>query len=270
MKRRQLLALLGGAAATWPLGVGAQPAGKVYRVGFILPSTSVSEMAGPAPVHPGTRAFVQGLRGLGYVEGQNLILERRSAEGRYERFGDIVAELVGLKADVIVTISIVAARAAKAVTTTVPIVMAISGDPVGEGLVQSLARPGGNITGLTNVVGPEFEAKRLELFRAMLPGVSRVAYLASQEYKEWESPNGKSVRMAAQALDVTLVLVEFASRRYTDAFARISRARAEAFFVSQGPTAYADRALIVDFATRTRLPSSFPYREAVELGGLMS
>ena len=270
MRRREFIALLSGATAGWPLAARAQQAGKVYRVGFILPSTSVSEMAGPAPVHPGTRAFVQGLRGLGYVEGQNLILERRSAEGRYERFGDIVAELVGLKADVIVTISIVAARAAKAVTTTVPIVMAISGDPVGEGLVQSLARPGGNITGLTLVVGPEIEAKRLELLREMLPGVSRVAYLGSKEYKDWDSPGGKSVRAAAQALGVTLVLAEHTSHQYTDAFALISRARAEALFATWSPTAYADRVLIADFAIRTRLPSIFYYRESVELGGLMS
>ena len=270
MKRRELLALLGGVAAIWPLGVRAQQAGKVYRVGLISVGTPLSEMAGPEPVHPGARAFLQGLRALGYVEGQNLILERRSAEGQFERFGDIVAELVRLKADVIVTISIPMARAAKSVTATLPIVMGTSGDPVGEGLVQSLARPGGNITGLTNSVGPEIEGKRLELLREMLPRVSRVAYLASKEYKEWEGPSGQNVRTAAQALGVTLVLAEFSPNQYTDAFTLISRARAEALFLSQGPTAYADRDLIVDFATRTRLPSSFPYREAVELGGLMS
>ena len=253
-----------------PLSAGAQQPGKVYRVGFILTTTPVSEMAGPEPVHPGTRALLQGLRALGYVEGQNLILERRSAEGRFERFGDIVAELIRLKADVIVTTGDPMAQAAKAVTTTVPIVMATSIDPVGAGLVRSLARPGGNITGLTNVAGPEIEAKRLELLKATLPGVSRVAYLASKEDKEWESPWGKGVRTAAQALGVTLVLAEFTPRQYTDAFARISRARAEALFVSPSPPAYADRALIVDFATRARLPSTFRYREAVVLGGLMS
>ena len=227
-------------------------------------------MAGLEPVHPAARAFVQGLRALGYAEGQNLILERRSAEGRSERYGDIVAELVRLKADVIVTVSTAMARSAKAVTTTVPIVMATSTDPVGDGLVQSLARPGGNVTGLTLVVGPEIEAKRLELLRTMLPRVSRVAYLASKEYREWESPAGKSVRTAAQALGVTLVLAEFTPHQYTDTFTRISRARAEALFVTSSPTFDTDRALIVDFATRTRLPSTFFFRDAVELGGLMS
>ena len=253
-----------------PRAGGAQQTGKVYRVGLISAGTPLSEMAGPEPANPTVRAFVQGLRALGYVEGQNLILERRASEGRVERFGDIVAELVRLKADVIVTNSDAMARAAKAVTTSVPIVMATSFDPVGGGVVQSLARPGGNITGLTLVVGPEIEAKRLELLRAMLPGVSRVAYLGSKEDKEWESPWGKSVRTAAQALGVTLVLAEFTPHQYTDAFARISRARAEALFVGPSPPAYADRGLIVDFATRTRLPSTFRNRESVELGGLMS
>jgi putative ABC transport system substrate-binding protein len=268
--RVALTVTLGLTLLAVPLAVEAQPAGKVYRVGLISAAAPLSEMAGPEPLHPFVRAFVQGLRILGYVEGQNLILERRSAEGRYERFGDIVAELVRLKMDVIVTFAHPAAQAAKAGTTTVPIVMAVSVDPVGNGLVQSLARPGGNITGLTVYVGPEIEAKRLELLRAMLPGVSRVAYLASKEYKEWDSPSGQNVRTAAQALGVTLVPVEVSARQYTDAFKRISRARTEALFVARSSTAYADRALIVDFATRTRLPSSFDYRESVELGGLMS
>ena len=269
MKRRDFIVVLGG-AATWPVAALAQQAGKVYRVGLISAATPVSEMAGSEPVSPHFRAFVQGLRDLGYVEGQNLILERRSAEGRFERLGDIVAELVRLKAEVIVTFGNPAALAAKAVTTTAPIVMANSGDPVGDALVQSLARPGGNITGLTVFAGPEIEAKRLELLRAMLPGVSRIAYLASKEYKEWASPWGKGVRTAAQALGVTLVLAEFTPREYTDAFALISRARAEALFVSLTAPAYADRALIVDFATRAQLLSIFYYRESVELGVLMS
>ena len=269
--RRAFITGVASALLVAPRAVGAQQTGKVYRVGLIFTTVPVSEMAGSEPIHPLTRAFVQGLRALGYVEGQNLILERRSAEGRFERFGDIVAELVRLKADVIaIGGGDPLARAAKTVTTTVPIVMATSSNPVGEGLVQSLARPGGNITGLTVLVGPEIEAKRLDLLRAMLPGISRVAYLGSKEFKEWESPSGKSVRTAAQALGVTLVLAEFTPGRYADAFARISRGRAEALFVSRTAPAYADRAIIVDFATRTRLPSIFVWREAVEHGGLMS
>jgi putative ABC transport system substrate-binding protein len=270
MGRRTFIATLGGGLLAAPLAAEAQQTGKIYRVGVISAATPLSESAGPEPINASARAFVQGLRALGYVEGQNLILERRSAEGRYERFGDLVAELVGLKTDVIVTATDPLARAAMAVTTTVPIVMATSVDPVAEGLVQSLARPGGNITGLTVLVGPEIEAKRLELLRQMLPRVSRIAYLASKVSREWESPNGKSVRTAAQALKVDLVRAEFTPHQYTDAFARIRRARAEALFVSWTAPAYADRALIVDFATQTRLPSIFAYREPVELGGLVS
>jgi putative ABC transport system substrate-binding protein len=267
MHRRAFLGTLG---LLVPLVSEAQQAGKVYRVGLIAAATPVSEMAGPEPVHPLVRAFVQGLRSLGYVEGQNLILESRSAEGQYGRFGDIAAELVSLKVDVIVTFAHPAAQAAKAVTATVPIVMAVSVDPVGAGLVQSLARPGGNITGLTVYVGPEIEAKRLELLRETLPGVSRVAYLGSKEDKDWESPWGKSVRTAAQGLGVTLVRVEFTPHQYTDAFMLISRARAGGLFVAASPATYNDRALIVDFAARTRLPSIFANRESVETGGLMS
>ena len=270
MDRRTFMALVSGSLLAAPLVAGAQQAGKVYRVGFIFPSAPLSEMTGPEPVHPLVRAFVLGLRVLGDVEGQNLILERRSAEGRFERFGDIVAELVRLKADVIVTAGDPLSRAAKAVTTAVPIVVASSVDPVGGGLVQSLARPGGNITGLTVFVGPEIEAKRLELLRVMLPGVSRVAYLASKEDKDWERPWAQSVRTAAQALGVTLILAEHQPRQYIDAFTLISRARAEALFVSPSPTAVADRTLIVDLAARARLPSTFRNRESVELGGLMS
>jgi len=253
-----------------PLAIEAQHAGKVYRVGLIFSTSPVAEMAGPVPVHPAARAFVQGLRALGYVEGQNLILERRSAEGRYERFGDIVAELVRLKPDVIVTVGDPMLRAAKAVTTTVPIVMANNRDPVGEGFVQSLARPGGNITGLTVAVGPPIAAKRLQFLRDALPRVSRIAYLGSKEDDEWDSPFGQSVRTAARALGMTVFLAEYRPHQYIDAFTMINRARTDALFVGESPAGYADRGLIVDFATRARLPSMFPYREAVELGGLMS
>jgi putative tryptophan/tyrosine transport system substrate-binding protein len=252
------------------LAAEAQEVGKVYRVGLIFTTSPVSEMAGPEPVHPSARAFMHGLRALGYVEGRNLIVERRSAEGRFERFGDIVAELVRLKTDVIVAPGDVAPRAAKMVTTTIPIVMATAEDPVGAGLIQSLARPGGNVTGLMLVVGPEIEGKRLEIFREALPGVSRVAYLGSKKEKDWEGAWGQSVRTAAQALGVTLVLAEFSDREYADAFAQVTRARAEALFVSPSLSAFADRALVVELATRARVPTMFAYRQQVDLGGLMS
>ena len=269
MNRRAFVTGLGAVLAA-PLAAEAQQAEKVYRVGLIFTTSPVSEMAGPEPVHPSARAFVQGLRALGYVEGQNFILERRSAEGQFERFGAIVAELLGLKADVIVAPGDLIPRAAIAITTTVPIVMVTSTDPVREGLVQSLARPGGNATGLTLAAGPEIEAKRLELLRQALPALSRVAYLASKEDRDWESPAGISLRMAAEAAGVTLVLAEHRSQQFTEAFSLISRSQVQALLVPASPPAFAGRALIVDFATRLRLPSMFSFREPVQNGGLMS
>src|SRR5262245_2441099 len=181
MDRRGFLASVGFGLLAASVDAPAQQTGKVHRVGLIFTTSPISEMVGPEPIHPSARAFVQGLRALGYVEGPNFILERRSAEGHFERFGAIVAELIGSKADVIVAPGDLIPRAAMAITTTVPIVMVTSTDPVREGLVQSLARPGGNATGLTLAAGPEIEAKRLELLREVLPGLSRVAYLASKE-----------------------------------------------------------------------------------------
>jgi putative ABC transport system substrate-binding protein len=268
MDRRAFLGALTSAPFAVPNVAEAQQTGKVYRVAYIAGDSELSALAGREPVHPAFRAFVQRLRALGYAEGQNLILERRA--GRYEQFGEIVAELVRLKTDVIVTGAGQVARAAKAVTTTVPIVMVTSVDPVVEGLVQSLARPGGNVTGLTYEAGPEIDAKRLQLFSAMLPGISHIAYLGSKEFNDWESPYGKGVRSAAQALGVTMMKAEFLPHQHSDAFARIARAGVKALFVSAGPTTYVDRGVIVDLATRARLPSTFRNRESVELGALMS
>ena len=251
-----------------PLAADAQPAGKVYRVGLILTTSPVSEMAGPEPVHPPTRAFLHTLRSLGYVEGQNLVFERRSAEGKFERFTEIVAELVRLKTDVIVTVSTPLAQAAKQVTTTVPIVMAISLSPVEAGVVASLARPGGNITGLTTNTGPEIEGKRLELLKDALPKISRVAYLRMKT--DWEGPTGESVKAAAKALNVTLLHAEHTPNEYSSAFAVIARQRPDALLVTDSPPAYAHRRLIVEFAVKNRLPGMYPWREPVEAGGLMS
>jgi putative ABC transport system substrate-binding protein len=146
MRRREFIALLGGtatASAIWPLAANAQPAGKLSRVGLILTTSPIAELAGPEPIHPLVRTFVRTMRILGHIEGQNLVLERRSAEGRFEHFDEIMADLVGRGIDVIVTVGNEMAIAAKRVTKTVPIVMAGSTDPVGAGIVASLARPGG-------------------------------------------------------------------------------------------------------------------------------
>jgi putative ABC transport system substrate-binding protein len=251
-----------------PLAAEAQP-GKVYRVVLIHTTSPLWEVTGPDPVDATARAFARGLLDLGYVEGKNLALTQLSAEGKTERYTELVAEAVRRKADVIVTITNLMAQRAKEVTTTVPIVMAASFDPVGVGIVQSLARPGGNVTGLTWAVGPEIEAKRLQLLKETLPGASRVAYLSTKA--EWEEPQGgKVAREAAQALGVAVVFAEHTANDYTDAFAAISRSHLDAIFVSGTPSHWVHRRRIVEFAMRARLPSVFAAREAVEIGGLMS
>ncbi len=250
-----------------PLAAEAQ-AVKVHRVGVILTTSPVSEMVGPDPAHPLIRAFVHALRALGHVEGQNLILERRSAEGRFERFADIVDDLVRLNTDVIVTVTTLATQRAKEVTNTVPIVMVGIVDPVGSGIVQSLARPGGSVTGVAGFVGPEISAKRLQLLKEALPRISRVAFLGFKS--DWEDPAGRSVQAAAQALGLTLFLAEHTPTQYADAFDVVTRGRPDALFVSYSGSNYANQHLIVDFATRHRLPSTHAFRESVELGGLMA
>ena len=266
-RRRFLLTSLAGALAA-PLAADAQQAGKVYRVGLIFPSPPVSEMAGPEPVNNGARAFIRALRSLGYVEGRNLILERRSAEGRLERFAPIVSELLSLNVDVIVVSSTSLAQRAREVTTGVPIVLGVSTDPVGSGLAQSLARPGGNVTGLTADVGPEIQGKRLELLKGAVPRASRVAFLGTK--KLWDVVYETSIKAGAQALGLTVFLAEHTPTEYTGAFTLISRERPDALFVAPSSENYAQRRLIVDFATSNRLPSIHAFREAVEVGGLMS
>jgi ABC-type uncharacterized transport system substrate-binding protein len=268
MRRREFITLFGGAVAAWPVVARAQQPGKVYRVGLILTTSPVSEMMGPDPIHPLIRAFVYALRDLGYVEGRNLVLERRSAEGRFERFGEIVAELVHGKVDVIATVGNEMAKEAKKVTTVVPIVMTTSIDPVGAGLVVSLARPGGNVTGLTNHPGPEFEAKRAEVLKEVLPAASRIAYLGTSD--DWESDEGIAFRAAVQTMGVTLVYAQHTSTYYVDAFALISRDQPHALFVARNPANYANRKLIISFAVEHRIPGMYPYRELVEMGGLVS
>ena len=170
MKRREFITLLGGAAAAWPLAARAQqPAAKVPRIGFLGNSTADLEanLVGP---------FRDGLRALGYEEGRNIVIEYRWAEGEYERFPALIAELVASNVDVIVTAGTPASLAVKKATTTIPLVMVAVGDPVATGLVASLARPGGNITGLTSI-SSEMEGKRLELLREVVPKVSHIAVL---------------------------------------------------------------------------------------------
>ncbi len=251
-----------------PLAAEAQQAGKVYRVGLVFTTAPVSEMIGPDPVHPLVRSFLDGLRALGYVQGRNLVLEPRSAEGKFERFREILEGLVSLKVDVLVVAGNPMTKRAKEVTSIVPIVMTFVNDPVTDGLVASLARPGGNVTGLTANVGPEIDGKRVELLKETLPKIRRVAFLGTKP--DWEDSFGKSTQAAAQAVHVTLLHAEHTPDDYADAFARIVRERPDALLVPNTTSNYARRHFIVDFATKSRLPGMYPFREYTEAGGLIS
>jgi ABC-type uncharacterized transport system substrate-binding protein len=250
-----------------PRAAKAQPAGRVHRVGFVATVSPVSSMVG-SDAAATNRAFLEALRALGYVEGQNLVVERRSAEGREERYGDILREVVRLKCDVVVTVGNLMALEAKRVTTTVPIVMATSADPVGAGLVASLARPGGNVTGLTLDVGSQLEAKRLELLKEAAPTITRVAYLGLKRL--WEAPSGQEVRAVALRLGVRLVHAEQAPNDYAPAFSVIIRERLDGILVGNDPHHWAHRQQIVEFARRNRLPVIGYPREFAEAGALLS
>jgi putative ABC transport system substrate-binding protein len=242
----------------------AQQPKKVPRIGYLSPSSlSVSS--------PYRDAFQQGLRGLGYVEGKNIVVEYRSAEGKLNRVPDLVAELVGLKVDVIVVPSSSVARAAKKVTTTIPIVMANAGNPFGDGLIASLAHPGGNVTGLTNLVS-DLGAKRLELLKQIFPGLTRVAVLPSPIRPGAERIELKEMQAAAPSLKLQLQILEV---RTADDFERVfedaAKARVGALAVTRDPTALfsTHENRIVELAVKNRLPTIYPRISYIKAGGLM-
>jgi putative tryptophan/tyrosine transport system substrate-binding protein len=263
VRRRDIIILLGGVTAGWPLAPRAQPPNRVARIGLM---TLGSTQSGPV------NAFFAGLREIGYVQGRNIAVEARSAGGEIERLPAVAAELVGLKVDVIVAPNTPTARAAQQATRTIPIVVAVMGDPVGDGLVANLARPGGNITGLT-FLGPELLPKRLALLRDALPAVSRVAGLwHPRAYGERTmSEMMKETDGAARALGLQLRLVAAQSPDELDrAFATIAGERADALIVYPSPMLFAGARRIVDFATKHRLPTMAFDREFTDLGGFLS
>jgi putative ABC transport system substrate-binding protein len=258
MKRRDFIVLIGAAGAGLPLGALAQQSGKIWRIGFI--AHRYEKFYEP---------LFQGLRELGYVEGQNLVVERRFADGRSERFQGFADEMVRLKADIIIVVTTPAALAARNATTTIPIVHPAAIDPVGTGLIASLAHPGGNITGLA-VLNAETSAKRLELLREVVPGLSQGAVL-------WNAANPanalawKETEGAGRALGVTLQSHELRGPKdFDNAFAMIAQQRAHIMLVLQDALTLEFRKEIIAFALQQRLPSMFVGKEWVEEGGLMS
>jgi len=261
-RRTVVVALVLGVLSA-PLVTEAQQAGKVYRIGVL----SVASRA--ASLHL-IEAFEQGLRDRGYVEGRNISLEYRFGEGRPERLPDMAAELVRLKVDLIVAANDGHVRAARQATTTIPIVMFLAADPVGEGLVASLARPGGNITGLTTDVTLETWGKRLQLLKELVPKISRVAVLSNSTFRP-NAARWKPTQDAARKLGVTLLPAEIRGPDdLQSAFATMVRESAEGFIVFQDPVTSARRSQIAELAAKNRLPAVWPSREGTDAFGLVS
>jgi putative ABC transport system substrate-binding protein len=261
MNRRIVIRLLATVLLATVCLADAQQPTKVARVGYL------------ASLHPGpsprSETFRQGLQELGYVEGKNIIIEYRYVKGKSDRPPALAAELVRLKVDVIVVEGATAARAVKEATSTIPIVMAAVGDPVGIGLIASIARPGGNVTGLTNLA-PDLSGKRLELLKEVVPGLTRVAVL-------WYSTNItaaaqlKETEVGARSLGVQLQPLEIRDLNELEkALGAASKGRVGALMTLADALIFSNRTRILDFTAKNRLPAIFPWRELAEEGGLMA
>jgi putative tryptophan/tyrosine transport system substrate-binding protein len=257
LRRREFITLIGSAAA-WPLAARAQP--KVWRIGFLAPVP-------PTPVM--LSAFRDGLRGRGYVEGQNLSIDVRWPQGSFDQDPSVVTELVNSNVDVIVAWATPATIAARRATSTIPIVMVGPGDPVGSGFIASLARPGGNITGLTNI-SVDLSAKLMELFAELVPGMKRVGVV--------HNPNNPAVTMAlretedaVRKLNMQVEVVDAqTSDEFERAFAQLSAKSADGVVLLGDPTVIEHSRKIAELAQSARLPTAFQRRENVDTGGLFS
>ena len=266
MRRRELITILGGAAAMWPLAMRAQQA-KKPRIGYLttgsleLPETRVA-----------LNAIRQGLRELGYFDGQNIVIEVRAADSKIERFPALASELVGLTVDVIVASNSRSGLAAQKATNTIPIVVPVMADPVADGLVASLAQPGGNITGLT-FLGPQLVPKRLALLKEALPSASRVAVLWHPGAYGERTMNDmtKEAEDAGRTLGLQLRFVAVKSPdEFDQAFAKIAAERTDAVMVFPSPMLFTERRRITELAGKHRLPLISMGKEFVEAGALLS
>ena len=261
MERR---AFVVGAAALLaaPLTAEAQQAGRVYRIGFL-------GTGAPAETEPRLEAFRQGLRDLGYVEGRDIAIEYRWAAGKVERLPAFAVEFVGLNVDVIVATSSPAALAAKNATRTMPIVFVTAADPVDSGLVAGIARPGGNVTGLS-LLGPEIVARQLQLLKEVVPKASRMAVL-SNPANSYTALLVTETEAAARSLGVRLQVLGVRGPDALDsAFSAVTKERPGALFVLFDPLLVGQRTRITEFANKNRLPAMYPHREYAETGGLMA
>jgi putative ABC transport system substrate-binding protein len=261
VRRREFIALLGSAAAAWPLAARAQRVKTPRRIGVLL--------VGLSPESKELKHFRLGLRDAGYIEGRNVVIEWRSANGEYDRVPALVADLVRTNVDVIVEDSTVGTEATKRATSTIPIVMALVLDPVATGLVQSLAHPGGNITGLS-MMATELYPKRLQLLREINPQLTKVAVFWNPDHP-FHAKAVEEVQAIAQSVPIELT---FAAVRTPDqfgvAFSNVMRARAEALYVIDDPIFFAHRTILLDLASQARLPTIYETRRYPEAGAFMS
>jgi putative ABC transport system substrate-binding protein len=269
MKRREFISLLGGTAVAWPLTARAQQPATQRRIAIFhpaIPTTLLTETGGGSA----WRAFFGELRRLGYVEGQNLIIERYSAEGHHERYADLTRQIVNRNPDVIVTGTNPVVITFKAATTTIPIV-AFMLDPLKAGLVTSLARPAGNLTGITLDPGVDIWGKRLQMLKEAIPATTKAAFLGMRE--GWEGSSGQVLRDAAGGLGISLVFMlpeKGTPSEIERVFAELEQQRPDAVLVSGEGDLYANRQLIAELSEKKRLPTMCPYRDYVEAGALMS
>jgi len=268
VRRREFITLLGGAAIAWPFAARAQQPAKQRRIAIFhpaIPTTHLTETGGGSA----WRAFFAELRRLGYIEGENLIIERYSAEGHHERYADLAREIVTRNPDVIVTGTNPVVIVFKAATSTIPLV-AFMLDPLKAGLVTSLARPGGNLTGITLDAGIEIWGKRLQMLKEAIPSTAKAAFLGMRE--GWEGSSGQVLRDAAGRLGISLVFMfppKGTPSEIERVFAAMEQQRLDAVLVSGEGDLYAHRKLIAELAEKSRLPAMCPYRDYVEAGGLM-
>lgn len=263
MGRRAFIASALGMCAV-PLGASAQHAGKVARIGMLLPNTP--EIVARSPR---IAAFLKGLRDLGWIEGQNLAIEWRFAEGQLGRLAELAADLARIRVDAIVTAAAPSALAAQGATRTIPIVVLDPGDPVGLGLVASLARPSGNITGVSSIA-PELAAKRLQLLKEAVPAMARVAVLSNAAIPPAEIAMGE-LKAAAKVLGVQIQSVPIQGvKGIEQAFAEVMRQHADGIVVFPDPLTFSNGVVITGFALKSRIPALYGAMEFVQAGGLMS
>jgi putative ABC transport system substrate-binding protein len=261
VKRREFITLLGGAVAAWPLAARAQQSA--------MPTIGFLNSASPEGYAPYAAAFRQGLKEAGYVDGQNVTIEYRWAEGRYERLPALAADLVRRNVTVIAATSTPAAQAAKALTSTVPIVFTTGDDPIKLGLVASFNRPGGNATGVSHLIG-ELGSKRLGLLRELLPGITVITTLLNPNFPGAERQL-RDAEAAAGALGLQLIVLRASTEREIDAaFATMAQQGASALVVGGDPSFVARREQIVALAARHAIPTIYPVRDFAVAGGLMS